>query len=339
MLAMNAVRRIRPSYAPPGEGATARGIARAIRSGGLLSEAAGATLETQREIEAPPRLEAATSVEGLEMTARTVPGEPVVGIAAFLDGIQRSRVLAHHAGVPLVHGAVAAAIRVRDARRLSAWSSPLRSHALYLPVPLMDAALVDALRANCAVVDTLADHDSAQPLPRHPTDLAARALTAVQRERERSEQALALDWTSEQTQPLLMDGGIAGREDVARSRHVVGAVKSHRTLYVVGDAMDVILNLREGERTTAIALSSPRRTAVATWYLRLRDAAARGPFFGLLRVEVALESGEDITARADFVSRWLLAERAPIALPDARWDVMVYGIRECEQYLTAILNA
>lgn len=273
------------------------------------------------------------------MLARPVPGEPIVGIAAFLDGIQRSRVLAHHAGVPVVHGAVAAAIRVRDLRRLSTWSAPLRSHALYLPEPLMDPALVAVLRSGCAVVDSLAEHDGASPLPRHPSDLAARALTAVQRERERGEQALALDWTSEQREPLLIDGGIAGREEVARSSYVVGAVKSHRTLYVVGDAMGVILNLREGERTTAIALSSPRRTPVATWYLRLRDPGARGPFFGLLRVEVALESAEAITARADLVSRWLLAERAPVALPDSRWDVMVYGIRECEQYLTAILNA
>jgi hypothetical protein len=34
----------------------------------------------------------------------------------------------------------------------------------------------------------------------------------------------------------------------------------------------------------------------------------------------------------------MLAERAPVALPDARWDVMVYGIRDCEQYLSAILR-
>jgi hypothetical protein len=53
-------------------------------------------------------------------------------------------------------------------------------------------------------------------------------------------------------------------------------------------------------------------------------------------VEVAVTA--DLTARADLVSRWLLAERAPVALPDARWDVMVYGVRECEQYLSAILR-
>lgn len=337
---MNAVRRIRPSYAPPGEAATAREVARAIRAGGFASvSASGPTLEAQREVEAPPRVEAAKAVEGDGMVARRVPGEPLVGFAAFLDGIQRSRVLAHHAGVPVVHGAVAAAVRERHERRLRTWAEPLRSHALYLPLRLVDAGIAESLRAGCPVVDSLADVDANAALPRHPSDLAARALTAVQRERERCEQALATEWIRNQRVPLLMDGGIAGSEEVARSPFVVGAVKSHRTLYVIGDAMDVILNLREGERTSAVALSSPRRAPVATWYLRLRDAGARGPFFGLVRVEVALESADVITARADLVSRWMLAERAPVALPDARWDVMVYGIREAEQYLTAILNA
>lgn len=302
-----------------------------------MTQAATLSLEAQREVEAPPRVESATPVEGAAMQARRVPGEPSVGVAAFLDGIQRSQVRAHLNGVPAVHGAVAAAVRERKARRLSVWSAPIRSHALYLPRPLVDAAAYEALASRCLVVDTLAGHDPAQPLPRHPGDLAARALTAVQRERERAESALATQWVRERREPLLVDGGIAGSEEVARSAQVVGVVKSHRTLYVAGDAMDAVLGLREGERSTAVALASPRRTPVATWYLRLRDAGARGPFFGLVRMEVALEA-DGITARADEVSRWLLAERAPVALPDARWDVMVYGIRECEQYLTSILQ-
>jgi hypothetical protein len=64
---------------------------------------------------------------------------------------------------------------------------------------------------------------------------------------------------------------------------------------------------------------------------------------GLVRVEVArtpeLEASVGaITRRADEVSQWILAERAPLALPDARWDRMVYGIRDCEEYLRATAN-
>lgn len=335
---MSAMRRIGPSYDSSEEGASARAIQLALRDAGLGSTMTGPTLEQQRAPESPPRLELATPIEGSAISARAIPDAPLVGFGAFLDGIQRSTVRAHREGVPIVHGAVAAAIRVREGKRMKVWERPLRSHACYLPAAALDPAFVAALSARCPVVDTLADHEPGTPVPRHPGDLAARALTAVQRDREAAEGALAEAWTLRGPMPLLMDGGISGREPVARSTMVVGAVKSHRTLYVAGESLGVILGLREGERTTAVAIASPRRTPVATWYLRLRDPGSRGPFFGLVRVEVAHEGDATITARADLVSRWLLAERTPVSLPDARWDVMVYGIRECEQYLSAILS-
>jgi hypothetical protein len=335
---MTATRRIAPSYDPPTEGASARGILRALRESGIGATTQGAPLEVQRQREESPRLETATPIEGTGVVARALPGEPIVGFRAFLDGIQRSHVPAHHDGVPIVHGAVAAAVRVRDDRRLHTWTQPRRSHAIYLPRRACDAQLWEALSARCTVLDTLSGLEEGAPVPRHPGDLAARALTAVQRERERAELALAEAWVADGPGPLLVDGGIASSETVARSTLVVGAVKSHRTLYVAGESLPVILGLAEGERSTAVVVSSPRRTPVASWYLRLRTSAGRGPLFGLVRVEVALADAAAIESRADLVSRWLLAERAPVALPDSRWDVMVYGIRECEEYLSAILR-
>jgi hypothetical protein len=60
-----------------------------------------------------------------------------------------------------------------------------------------------------------------------------------------------------------------------------------------------------------------------------------------VRVEAAdpetfAESLEQLTARADQLSRWILAEAAPVALPDGRWDKMAYGIRDCEEFLRAV---
>ncbi len=48
------------------------------------------------------------------------------------------------------------------------------------------------------------------------------------------------------------------------------------------------------------------------------------------------EDAATVEARADDVSAWLLAERSPLAKPDARWDVMPYAIRDCEVYLRAV---
>lgn len=315
-----------------------RAVLRALRASGLGAAPSGAPLELQPRGDEPPRLESVTPLEGDRLAVRAVPGAPTAGIRAFLDGIQRSQVVAHAGPVPLVHGAVAAAIRQRDDRRLHTWGLPRRREALLLPGTVLPPALVASLTAQVPVVDTTAgDAESVGPAgSQHPQELTARALTAVQRMREAEELALVAAWVADGDGPLLVDGGISGSPEGARDPRVIGVVKSHRTLYAPPEAVPLVLGLREGERTTAVSLHSPRRNPVASWYLRLRDAEGRAPLFGLVRVEVAPVG--DLTARADGVSRWLLAERAPVSLPDTRWDVMVYGIRECEQYLTAILR-
>ena len=336
-------RRMGPSYGPVDGAASMRMALRALRDSGMGAGARGAPLEVLARGDEPPRLERATPLEGTRIAVRRVPGDPKVGFRAFLDGIQRSQVLAHVAGIPLVHGAVAAAVRERTERRMHTWGAPRTAQALYAPHALIAPAVLASLLGQVPVVDTLvvdctvtADDPDAPPGPRHPQELVARALTAVQRARESAELALAADWVARGDGPLLVDGGTSGRADASRSAQVVGVVKSHRTLYADEAALPLLLGLRAGERTTAMTVSSPRRHPVASWYLRLRDPAARSPLFGLVRVESAVV--DDITARADLVSRWLLAERTPVSLPDQRWDVMVYGIRECEQYLTAILR-
>ncbi len=322
-----------PTYGPSEGAASVRAVLRALRDSGLTPRAAEAMLEVQRAADEPPRVEAAVPVEGVALEVRAVPGAPVVGFVAFLDGIQRSRVLAHAGPVPLVHGAVAAAVRLRTDRRPSTWESPVLSQRLYAPLGRLASDVVRTLAAALPLTDTESESTEG---PEHPQELAARALTAVQRTRESAELSLVDAWVARGPGPLLVDGGISGSAAGSASDRVVGVVKSHRTLYAAPAALPLVLDLREGERTTAVRLHTPRRHAVATWYLRLRAPAARGPLFGLVRVEAAL--GDDLTERADRISRWLLAERAPVALPDARWDVMVYGVRECEQYLSAILR-
>jgi len=285
-------------------------------------------------------LESATPLEGERVLVRRVAGDPIVGFTAFLDGVQRSEVAAHRGAVPLVAGSIAAAVRVRESRRMQTWQLPIVHHAIYAPVATLEPDYAAALAARCEVIDTSRDEGptGADAAPRHPAEWTARALTAVQRARESAEHELARAWLAAARGPLLVDGGISAEATVAVSAHAVGVVKSHRTLYVDGDSFERTMALRAGERTTAVAIASPRRTRVASFYLRLRDAESRGPFWGLVRIEIAADGPGALTERADLVSRWLLAERTPVALPDARWDVMVYGIRDCEEYLSAILR-
>jgi hypothetical protein len=116
-------------------------------------------------------------------------------------------------------------------------------------------------------------------------------------------------------------------------------VKSHRTLYAEGAALAVVLGLGHRERSSVFRITSPKRTTVASWYLRMRPTEGHDPMWGLIRVEIALPGANEmhrIAEKADEVSRWILAEATPLALPDARWDKMVYGIRDCEEFLRAV---
>jgi hypothetical protein len=281
----------------------------------------------------PPRLSQAIVIEGRELVARTVDGAPAIGFAAFLDGRQSTNTRRYLAGgVPIVLGSVGAVIRERREQRLFTWEHRVE-RALYVSRAHLRERDWQTLRSGpYAVRDTSAGAEAALE---HPLALREAAMHRVQHDRERVEESLARQWCEREPRPLLIDGGISGTEAVARSRVAVGVVKSHRTLYARGDALTTVLALGERERSSVFAVASEKRERVASWYLRLHDARGRDPMWGLVRVEIAMQ--DDIGARADEVSRWILAEGQPVALPDNRWDKMVYGVRDCEEFLRAVM--
>jgi hypothetical protein len=215
------------------------------------------------------------------------------------------------------------------------WRHRVR-HGVYAPREALPSSVWELLESMPGrLVDT-----SGEAAGAHPFALRDAAVHGVQQDREALEQELAERWCASERGALFIDGGISGSERVAVSGCTAGVVKSHRTLYAEGDALRTILSMRAAERSSVFRITSTRRTTVASWYLRLRDPAGHDPMWGLVRVEIAdpargAESG--VTARADEVSRWVLAEVAPLALPDARWDKMVYGVRDCEEFLRAVV--
>jgi hypothetical protein len=326
--------RMGESYGGRAGGASVRDAQRLLeRLGGATSVTDGTLLEVQSAPASPPRLEGAQVIEGHHLARRAVAGDPVAAFAGFLDGIQRSVIASYlHAAIPVVHGTVAAAVRARHDRQMHTWGDgPLVERALFVPAARAGAPLLAELAAaGIAAHDTLPAGDAAEG--RHPQELLGLARQAVQQRREQLEEQLSAAWCAREHSPLYVDGGISGFVEASRSPHAIGVVKSHRTLYVAPEAVSVIAALVPGERSSAFVVATRRRTRVVSWYLKLR--ADGDPFAGLVRVEVA-EAGFD-AARADLVSRWVLSEREPVALPDPRWRVMAYGIRDCEQYLRAV---
>lgn len=279
----------------------------------------------------PPRLTHAVVVEGRELVARPISEPPLVAFAGFLDGRQATETKRYlPGGVPIILGSVGAVIRERRDRRLFTWEHRIE-RALYVSRAHAGERVWQVLRGGPLNIRDTEDDGEA-----HPLALRESAYHRVQHDRERVEESLAKRWCDVETRPLLIDGGISGTESVARSRLAVGVVKSHRTLYGRGEALGVILALNARERSSVFVITSEKRERVASWYLRRHDRTGRDPMWGLVRVEIAMQD-HDIGARADEISRWILAEAQPVALPDNRWDKMVYGVRDCEEFLRAVM--
>ncbi len=307
-------------------------------SPGMAGE--GPPLETLTQTPDLPRLIGAVGIESKILRARTVPPGPNFEFSAFLDGTQQSHVLQYAESLPIIRGVVAAVVRVRRNRRLATWRHEVQTR-VYVPRALLSRGVNDAIsRLAVPIVDTTAGAEVNTQSGEHPFAVRDAAIHKVQEDRERAEHALAERWCNLEHEPLFIDGGISANEKVARENCIVGVVKSHRTLYAEGDGVQTVLRLKERERTTVFRVTSPKRTTVASWYLRLRDPAGRDPMWGLVRVEIAepqVATEVEIRERADEVSRSILAEVVPLSLPDARWDKMVYGIRDCEEFLRAVM--
>ncbi|MFN2637076.1 MAG: hypothetical protein ABR585_08625 [Gemmatimonadaceae bacterium] len=288
----------------------------------------------------PPILRSAQIVEGSSLRAAKVPNvsrQMTSGFGAFLDGAQRVQVIARQGGIPIVLGTISAAVRVRVNRRLITWGHqpPRVERKLYLPFRYLPAmADLASSSSRLGIVDTSTVDSNGEYPSQHPTVLLERAVRSVDRQRDLLEDSLAEAWCARAEAPLFIDGGISRSKNVASSSCAIGVVKSHRTLYVDGDSLAVVLGLAAGERSSVFRVSPRSRSGVLSWYLRLRNPDGHDAMWGLVRIEMSEcdRPGE----RADEISRWVMAETAPLALPDGRWDKMSYGVRDCEEFLRAI---
>lgn len=286
-----------------------------------------------------PELVTPTVIDGSPFTSVHVADprrdRATSAFAGFLDGAQDVRVVNQAEGIPIVWATVSAAVRARINRRLVSWQghAPIVRGQYYIPFRYIEG-MRENLKTHPQVVDTASADASGRFPSRHPAALMEAAVKKVQADRERLEQTLAEAWCGSETEVLYVDGSIAGNSLVSGSRQVVGVIKSHRRLYAEGDAFRIVAGLPAGHRTSIFRVAPRAGSAVASWYLRIRPSLGRDALFGLIRVEAAMT--EDVSSRADEISRWLVAEALPLALPDGRWDKMAYGIRHTEEFLRAI---
>jgi hypothetical protein len=173
--------------------------------------------------------------------------------------------------------------------------------------------------------------------------LEAKAMQSARARREQLERNLLLDWRREYGDGdawIVVDGALR-----AAIPNAVGLVKSFNYQYLEGDEAATLFTLPPKHRTSAFAAVNRWRPTGSTtqpieiepanervlWYLRFWDASGHDARHALVRIETATDFRDP--EPIDELSSWLLAERAPRATADARWDTLLYPIHLLEKML------
>ncbi|MCC6485332.1 MAG: hypothetical protein IT209_10845 [Armatimonadetes bacterium] len=294
------------------------------------------TDETLSLPEREPRTHRSDIVEGSVLASHDVPKGGRSSFTHFLDGIERRRVLLYSDCIPVVWGYVAACVRRRSEDQLMCPVQALTcsEHGLYFPFELLSPTSFK--RYEGLRVHDVRPLKGSETVSDNTFDVQRQAFNAVSNRRAEQEADLLQSWGafSSDRDWLLVDGALSSSFRKGAQERVVGVIKSHLARYFEGDDYRLILNLKVGQRTSVFRPRVPNLEPVYSWYLRLHDDTGRDPTFGLVRLEACAEVGT--LSMADEISAWLMAERSPLSLPDARWDRMIYPIYDCEQYLKAL---
>ena len=279
----------------------------------------------------------------------------------FLDGVQSSREIGRIEMSPVVVATVAAAIANRCERRFSRMpleSPPVVVQAVILPRSNGDSSveafwelLLAAGFSELAPDETPSSPhlvlDSAEYIDEQdPSDyvgMRERARGRIRSLRERLEGGMLGMWELDD-QVLDSDDWIAvdGQlQDLPGSnRRAVGLIKSVARPEFVGRDVSMLLDLEPGMRTTSFVPDWQLRRSPGdhrtSWYLRMWPPQPGADALGsLMRVEAARDTEPE---QVDEISRWILAERAPLAKPDPRWPAMIYPIRYVEKILKPLVQ-
>lgn len=268
----------------------------------------------------PARLVEGTELAWFPVGAPTAWSEPV----AFLDGIQRSEILAYAGASPILGAQIGVAVRERRDRKLVTVVLERRRLAIGRPTTLRSAGELIA----GAALESIALPDDVPP---HPVRDLFNAARALERARTALEAQAGERYREQSGAWLVVDGSLCDHPRWAADPRMIGVVKSHATLPFDGGDLERYLRLPDRHRSSIFAPETRGLTPVHAWALRLWPWEGKDVFYGLVRVEVAPANGTP--ERASAISQWLLAERAPVSTPDPRWDRLLYGIYGVEQYL------
>jgi PAS domain-containing protein len=268
-------------------------------------------------------------VEGARVRAVPVgPAEPAPDGIGFADGIQRWGIEGHFGLVPVARAQIAAGVLVRADGALRS-AARLAEEFLVVPADRLGERHLESLASVGLPV-----HEADGGSRPHPFLDRWAVAQVVERRREALEREACRTFLDARPEAMLIvDGGLAGLRGVPGAARAIGVAKHHETQFLEGPDLEVALTAPAGSRSSVFARELDDGTVLFSWYLRLWPWTDEDLLHGLTRVERT--AGDGVVADADRVSRWLLADRAPIAGRDSRWDRLLYPLHEVETVLRA----
>ena len=279
----------------------------------------------------------------------------------FLDGVQSSREIGRIGMAPVVVATVAAAIINRCDRRFSRMpmeETPTVVQAVILPRSAGDEN-IEALwqllleagfnelgpeeipTSPYLVIDSV-QYVSEEIDPSDYVGMRDRAYGRVRSLRTGLERGMLQSWEGDDRvldsdDWIAVDGQLKDIRD--SNRKAVGLIKSVARPEFVGKDVGMLLDLEPGMRTTSFIpdwqLRSPGEQRTS-WYLRVWPRQPGADALGsLMRVEAPKDTPPETV---DEITRWILAERAPLAKPDPRWPAMIYPIHYVEKLLKPLVQ-
>lgn len=261
-------------------------------------------------------------------------GRGIPPVVSFLNGFERWNVAAYDGIAPIVQAYLAAAVRRRAGGTLRT-THERRRELVIAPLDVMSAAVRETLARQYADVEAIeADQIGS------PARFFDNVASLVRRARSRLERELGEDALDDLAgnEWLVVDGSISRSPDTARHPRALGIVQSRGAQFLEGRGLRLAMTLPAGHRTSVFCVRGRRTSSdVYSWFLRLWPWEGQDLLYGLLRIEARVHV--DVIARATELSGWLLAERAPLATPAARWDRLLYPLHNVEEYLKSRATA
>lgn len=288
----------------------------------------------------------------MELVEEDVPDEdlshpdhaPDIRLRYFTDGVQRTQLVGHflHEGyhVPVHYCIAASVILHREELHFNTWREPVNREFILVPFAFVPGGKKLIAKYHEKGLDLV---DSAVTTVDYNTFRAAS--TSKARElRQELERDLNYQWLDgkevAKDEYLVVDGSILDYANDRIQGRFVGYSKAANLN--MGDLVTKVrhLNLTEFKRSRVFKVLDPhdgKNFVKYSWFLKIRENVKFGPEFGLIRPEMSVLPGEDPVRKAKDISCLLVAERLPILFPATKWDKLIYPVRLCTRYLSAIL--